>query len=86
MRWVAIGVYIQYTIFLVIIIFSAIKFFRADQIDYQIMYAVIFICSSHWIGFVSVFAWVMVQRPRMNREINQLEFRVAELIETIKSK
>ncbi len=86
MRWVTIGVYVQYTILLAIIIFSAIKFFKTDQTGNQIMYAVIFICCSHWMGFVSVFAWVMVQRPRVNREINRLELRIAELIEAIRDK
>jgi hypothetical protein len=50
------------------------------------MYAVIVICCSHWMGFISVFAWVMVQRPSISRKINRLEIRIAELIETVRNK
>lgn len=81
-RWVTIIIYIGYLLFSVLLLFSAVKFFRTDQSQYQLMYAVIFVFSSHWIGFVSVFGWVMMQRPRVSR----LEFRIAELIETIKEK
>ena len=86
MRWVTIGVCVSYLILLVPMIYSAILFFRTDQVRDQIMYAAIFIFCSHWIGFESVFAWVMMQRPRNDREINRLELRIAELIETIKGK
>ena len=82
MCWVMVCVYIQYIVCSVLGLFSAIQFFRTDQIQYQTMYAVIFLCCSNWIGFASVFGWVMMQRPRISR----LEFRIAELIETIKEK
>jgi len=82
MRWIMICVGAGYLILSALVIFSAIAFFRADQTQYQIMYAVIFVFCSHWIGFMSVFGWVMMQRPRISR----LEFRIAELIETIKEK
>ena len=86
MRWIIICVYIQYIILSAFIIFSAIKFFSNDQIRYQVMHAAIVVCCSHWLGFISVFAWVMLQRPHNKREINRLELRIAELIETIKDK
>jgi hypothetical protein len=37
-------------------------------------------------GSESVFAWVMMQRPRISRERKRLELCIAELIETIKDK
>ncbi|MFB0552949.1 MAG: DUF6768 family protein [Phycisphaerae bacterium] len=82
MCWVTVCVYVQYIVYSALGLFSAIQFFRTDQIQYQMMYAVIFLCCSNWIGFASVFGWVMMQRPRISR----LEFRIAELIETIKEK
>jgi hypothetical protein len=84
MRWVMVCIYIQYIILLALAVFSAVQFFRADLTRYQIMYAAIFILSSHWMGFVSVFGWVMLQRPRIGREIKRLELRIAELTETLK--
>jgi len=86
MRWVVTCVYVQYIILSALIVFSAIKFFIAGQARDEIMHAAIVICCSHWLGFISVFAWVMLQRPHNKREINRLEFRIAELIETIKDK
>ena len=82
MRWIIICVNVGYLVLAVLMLFSAVEFFRADQAHYQIMYAVIFVFSSQWIGFISVFGWVMMQRPRISR----LEFRIAELIETIKDR
>jgi hypothetical protein len=86
MRWVIICVYIQYIILSALIVFSAIKFFSNDQIRYQVMHAAIVVCCSHCICFIRVFAWVMLQRPRNKREISRLEFRIAELIDTIKDR
>jgi hypothetical protein len=50
------------------------------------MHAAIVVCCSHWIGFISVFAWVMLQRPHNKREMNRLELRIAELIDVIRDK
>jgi len=86
MRWITFGVCAFYLIILVPMIYSAVLFFRTDQVGDQIMYAVIFLFCSQWMGFESVFAWVMMQRPRNDRGINRLELRIAELIETIKEK
>jgi len=86
MFWVAINVYAGYLILLALAVFSSIKFFRTDQTQYQIMYAAIFVCCCLWIGFISVFGWVMMQRPRIKREIKRLEIRIAELNEAVKNK
>ena len=86
MRMVVLNVFISYLFCLVPLIFSAIKFFRTDQARYQIMYAAIVVCCSHWLGFASVYAWVMMQRPSITRKIKKLELRIAELNETVKHK
>jgi hypothetical protein len=86
MRLVMLNVFVCYLICTVLIIFSAVKFFRTEQVQYQIMHAVIVVCGNLWLGFVSVFAWVMMQRPSISRKINRLELCIAELIETIKEK
>jgi len=86
MRWVMLNVFVCYFVCLVPTIFCAIKFFQTDQTRYQIMYAAIFICCNLWMGFVSVFGWVMVQRPSIKREIKRLELRIAELSDAVKEK
>ena len=86
MRWVMINVYVWFFIFLVPIIFSVIQFFRTDRTKFQIMYATIFICCSLSIGFIKIFACVMLQRHNIKREIKRLEIHIAELNETVKNK
>ncbi|OHB63360.1 MAG: hypothetical protein A2Y77_06965 [Planctomycetes bacterium RBG_13_62_9] len=84
MRWVMICVYVQYGILLVPIVYSAIAFFRTDQVRLQILHATVFLFGNLWMGFISVFAWVMMQRPSISREIKRLELSIAELSETIR--
>lgn len=86
MRWVMICVFAQYIILLVPAVYSAVEFFRTDQVRSQILHATIFLFCNLWMGFVSVFGWVMMQRPRISREIKRLELRIAELNETISNK
>jgi len=77
MRWVMINTYVWFFIFLVPLIYSAIEFFRTEEIQYQIMYAPIFICCWLSIGILKVFAWVMIQRVGIRREIKRLEIHLA---------
>ena len=83
MRWVLVAVWVQYVALLVPIIYSAIGFFRTGQVRSQIMHATIFLFCNLWMGFVSVFGWVMLQRPSISREIKRLELRIAELSEAV---
>ena len=78
-----ITVNVVYVLLMIPIIYCVIKFFRVDQAKDQIMYATIFLFCNIWIGFGSVFGWVMMQRPNLNREIKRLELRVAELSESV---
>ena len=86
MRWVMICVYIEFSILLVPAVYSAIAFFRTDQVGSQVMHATIFLFCNLWMGFISVFAWVIGQRPNTSREFKRLELRIAELTETISNK
>ena len=84
MLWVVINLYVWFVIFLVPTIISVIQFFKTDETKFQIMYAAIFICCFLSIGFLKVFAWVMLQRHSVKREIKRLEISIAELSQTIK--
>lgn len=82
MLWPMVGVYIQYVFCTILAVLCAVKFFDAETTKSQIMYAALFICFIVWIGAISCFGWIMMQRPRISR----LELRIADLIETIKEK
>ena len=67
-------------------IFCGIKFFKTDQSQFQIMHATLFICCIQFMIFSKNKYWQMLHRHNINREIKRLEFRIAELNETVKNK
>ena len=67
-------------------IFCGIKFFKTDQSQFQIMHATLFICCIQFMIFSKNKYWQMLHRHNVNREIKRLEFRIAELNETVKHK
>jgi hypothetical protein len=70
-------------VFVGVAIFSGIGFFRTGEIQYQIMYAVIFLTCIQWIGLLKIFAWQLIHRNGIKREIKRLELRIAELNEAV---
>ena len=86
MLWLAILVWAWVLIFLVPTVFSAIMFFMSDQTKYQIMHATIFTCCIACIGFIKVFAQLMLHKVGIRREIKRLEIRIAELTQVVKDK
>jgi hypothetical protein len=65
-------------------VFSAIQFFKNVEIQSQIMYAVLFLSCCQFMGLMKIFAWQMIHRNGLKREIKRLELRIAELSETMK--
>ena len=85
-RWAIFLVFAHFFFFLSLAIVCGVLFAITDSAKYQIMYAALFVCCI-LIGYlIKVFGWVMVSRNSLRREINRLELRIAELIETIKDK
>ncbi len=84
MRSVAILVWAWAVIFFGGSILCAVRFFAVADTRSQIMYAALFICFFHGIGLMKIFAWSMVQRHGIKREIKRLELRIAELSERIR--
>jgi len=78
--------WVYFLVFLALAVFSAIEFFKTDQTRYQIMYAAIFVCCIQFFALIKIFAWQMVHRNGILREIKRLELRIAELTETLKNK
>ena len=58
----------------------------AKQTKHQIMYAVIFGLFVEGIALMKIFAWQMLARNSVKREIKRLELRIAELNEAVKSR
>jgi len=72
--------------FMGVAIFSGVKFFGTGEIRYQIMYAVIFLTCIQWVGLLKIFAWQLIHRNSVKREIKRLELSIAEMSETVKNK
>ena len=64
-------------------IFSAIKFFNVEQTKSQIMFAAIFICGCQFIALLKIFAWQLIHRNGIKREIKRLELRIAALASSL---
>ena len=86
MRWVAFIVYGHFAIFIALAIIWGVLFYYAANTKDQIMYASFFICSFLIAYLIKVFAWIMVTRNTVQREIKRLELGIAELTETVKNK
>ena len=82
----AILVWVWAIIFFAGAVYSAVQFSKTDDTKSQIMYAAIFVPCVLAIGFMKVFAWGMVHRHSIKREIKRLELRIAELSQTVKDK
>lgn len=82
----AILVWVWAIIFFAGAAYSAVRFFEADQTKLQIMYSAVFVLCGFGIGFMKVFAWEMLHRHSIKREIKRLELRIVELNETVKNK
>ncbi len=65
-------------------VYCAIKFFETDQTREQIMYAALFIIGAQCIGGMKIFAWQMLHRRSIARDLKRLELRIAELSETLR--
>jgi len=77
----AILVWVWGILFIALAAYSAMQFFKADQTQGQIMYAALFIVGAHGVGLMKIFAWEMVHRQSIRRDLKRLELRVAELSE-----
>ena len=67
-------------------IYCGIKFFKTDQVQFQLMHAAIFICCVQGIVFSKVKYWQMLHKNNVSRDIKRLEFRIAELKKTVENR
>lgn len=67
-------------------VFSAVKFLDAEQAKPQIMYAAIFICCVQFLTLMKTFAWQMIHKNSLRREIKALELRIAALTGLLEEK
>ena len=73
-----------------LIVYSAVRFFDVDrtksQIMYAAMYAAIFVCGCQFMALMKMFAWQMIHRNSIKRDIKRLELRVAALVGSLEQR
>jgi len=72
--------------FIALSVYCGIKFFDTQLVQFQLMYAAIFICCVHVIFLRKAIYWQMLQKNSISREVKRLEVRIAELTEMVRSK
>lgn len=83
MRSIFILVWAQALVFLGLAVFSAVRFFTTDQVKDLILYATGFTACMIVISLIKIFAWQMMNRNSVKREIKRLELRLAEIQEAL---
>lgn len=86
MRSIVVLIWSMAVLFIIGAIVCAVMFAKADQVKSLILYATLFIVFAHWVDLLKIFAWQMIHRNSIKREIKRLEIRIAELSETVKGK
>jgi len=83
MRSTILLVWAYFLPFLGLAIFSAVKFFKSEEVKDLIMFATIFVCCNVWTILIKLWAYHMVNRHGIKREVKRLEVRFAELSERL---
>ena len=73
-------------VFIVLAVFCGVEFFQTQQVQYQIMYAAIFVCCIQFVIFSKIKYWQMLHKHNISREIKRLELRIAELSKNVENK
>ena len=69
----AILVWIWAIIFIAGATYCGVKFYTTDQTKFQIMYAALFVCCFNGICLMKIFAWQMIHRQSIKRELKKLK-------------
>ena len=64
-------------------ILSLVLFFMAPDTKWQIFYAVMFLMCMQFLGMMKTFAWQMIHRNSIKREIRRLEIRLQDISERL---
>ena len=64
----------------------AVLFSKSSETKAQIMYAALFVVFFQFLSIMKVFAWQIIHRNGLKREIKRLELRLSELPETLARK
>ncbi|HUW83282.1 MAG TPA: DUF6768 family protein [Phycisphaerae bacterium] len=82
-------VIVAWAFFLVVAVvagFAAVRFFASDQVKDLIAYATLFVICCLCFCLIKIFAWQMIHRNGLKRQIKRLELRVADLAQALQQR
>lgn len=79
MRGMVILLWSMFVVIGVPAVLCAVAFFEADEVKDQILYATLFAVLMQSLGLIKVFAWQIIHRNSIKRELKRLELRIAQL-------
>lgn len=83
MLWTAAFIWAVGLVFFLGAIFTGVRLLGADQTRDQILYATGFLTFVNLLGLMKTFAWQMLYRNSLAREIKRLEIHIAELAKSL---
>jgi hypothetical protein len=86
MRSTAVLVWVNFLVWAALAAGSVAMLFRAEDIRYQLLYAALFVCFLQWASLTKIFAWQVMNRSSIKREIKRLELRIAEVQDTLRAR
>lgn len=79
LRWWAVLVMLYILAFMILAVVAAFRFFDAEAVRSQILWAAVFIVSFQGVGLLKSWWWNQMDRNALTREIKRLELRIAVL-------
>lgn len=76
-KWLVMMVVTVQLVFLSLVVYSAVRFFQAEEIKDFVMWAVVFMFANLTVAMLKIWSWMEINRNSVTREIKRLELQVA---------
>ena len=78
-KWIILLINIALLIVFVLLVYSVIQFFNADQTNELIKWSLAIVVGLLIISFLKMFIWMQMDKNSIKRELKRLELQVANL-------
>ena len=82
-RWMSVMAWTYILVFTGVMVIAAVRFFGADAVKGQILWATAFLASGMTVMMLKMWFWMIMNRNRIIREVKRLELRIAELTDKV---
>ena len=82
--WMTIGILIAGIAFMVLSVYSAIRFYSAPDLREMIIWVAVFFFSLAAVMAMKLWDWMEIERATVTREIKRLELRIAQLASSLR--